>query len=262
MPSDTENEEENVAQVGIKVPSFMEAAVPAWFHIIEAQFHLKKIKTEKTKFFHTLSNLPPDIVSRISTTELESQNYTTLKDSVISLFERSKTEMFNELLSKTTLVGKPSIFLRDMMSKAAKLNINNDIVRMKFIQALPLGIRPVVAAQTSLDLDQLGVLANDLASLAPAVPIAAVASPSPSPAANSVPSSGSNLPPGLRPFGRTQRPKVCRAHLYFAEKARSCKPWCQWPNKAGVTMQPSSRPASPSSSRASSPTRQSSSENI
>ena len=48
-----------------------------------------------------------------------------------------------------------------------------------------------------------------------------------------------------RPFTAGQRPKICRYHLYFAEKAKSCKPWCQWPGQKPKNIEPTSRTNSP-----------------
>ena len=57
----------------------------------------------------------------------------------------------------------------------------------------------------------------------------------------------------LRPFSPGQRPRVCRFHIFFGAQARRCKPWCSWPFKDNVEILPSSRPASPASSRPGSP---------
>ncbi|KAF0289183.1 hypothetical protein FJT64_012542 [Amphibalanus amphitrite] len=55
----------------------------------------------------------------------------------------------------------------------------------------------------------------------------------------------SSTPRGLQPFYRDQRPQVCRAHLYFGQEARTCKPWCRWPKKGDAKMEPSSRRGAP-----------------
>ena len=56
-----------------------------------------------------------------------------------------------------------------------------------------------------------------------------------------------NIPVGIRSYSAGQKPKVCRAHLYFGPNARHCKPWCFLKHSPSVTnIQPSSRPNSPS----------------
>ena len=53
------------------------------------------------------------------------------------------------------------------------------------------------------------------------------------------------IPTGIKPFFPEQKAKICRAHLYFAEQARTCKPWCRWPKKQNTKILPSSRPPTP-----------------
>lgn len=165
--------------------------------------------------------------------------------------------MFQELLSKQPFTGRPSAYLRDILNLASKLNVGEDIVRLRFLDALPFSIRPVIAAQTSLSLEQLGALANDLLPFVnPSSQTAASCAPVVTNPVNNFhkpTTSISSIPFGLKPFHNDQRPKVCRSHLYFGTQARNCKPWCQWPNKQGLQIYPSSRPSSPASSRASSP---------
>ena len=58
------------------------------------------------------------------------------------------------------------------------------------------------------------------------------------------------------PYHRDQRPKICRAHVYYADKARTCTRWGRWPASKPQFIY--SRDNSRSSSRESSPIRQSS----
>jgi len=62
-----------------------------------------------------------------------------------------------------------------------------------------------------------------------------------------------NVNYGTEPYFEGQRQRICRAHLYFADRARSCKPWCKWPGAKPNIIDPSSRP----NSRGSSPVRNS-----
>lgn len=261
---DNRNEEVSISKMLVKVPPFMETAVTSWFFILEAQFHVAKITTNNSKFYHALANLPAEIVSRISLTELESKDFGILKNIVIRLFEKSKVDLFNDLLSRQSMVGKPSIFLRDILSSASKLNIPEEMVRIKFIQALPSNIKNVVAAQSSLNLDQLGNLADDLFSLTPVTTINSVTSTQQSkqfqqPKQFFREDFSNNTPIGLRPYYGKQKPRVCRAHIYYGAQAKTCKIWCKWPKKGEVTFQPSSRnnsrSSSPVISRAASPDR-------
>ena len=247
-----------IQHLSIKIPAFMETAATGWFSIIEAQFHLSKITVEETKYYHVLASLPPTIVANLSPTILENKTYTVLKNAVIASFESTKPELFDKLISKTTMSGRPSVYLQELNATANKIGVGEDLIRHKFIQATPSTISPVLAAQKSLTLQQLGTLADELMPYFGSNNVLNIKSQNdrhqrtnynePSQQENphlNRPTNQAHCPVGLRPYSESQRPKVCRAHLYFAEKARTCKPWCRWPDKKNCNMQPSSRPSSP-----------------
>jgi len=149
------------------------------------------------------------------------------------------------------------------------------LVRHKFLQALPPMIGTALGAQKSLTLTEMGTMADELV-------------PMQGNQINSVPYENSGprdfeysypmeqeinyvrnqnyqvnssnrfnnrtnnstfFPIGLRPFNDSQRQMICRAHIYYAEKARSCKPWCKFPNKSPrLNFDNSSRSSSPNRS--------------
>ena len=101
--------------IAIKPPPFLETAATAWFAILEAQFHLRKITSEETKFYHALAALPPEIITRIPGEQISTRTYSSLKDAVISAHERTKPELFEKLISTTKLTGRPSVFLQEIL---------------------------------------------------------------------------------------------------------------------------------------------------
>ena len=105
-----------VQHVAVKMPTFMEDSVDAWFSIAEAQFETSNVRTTNTKFFTTLANLPPNVVKLIPRSILQSKNYEQLKDAVINVYERSKPELLDRLLKNSNITGRPSLFLQEMMS--------------------------------------------------------------------------------------------------------------------------------------------------
>ena len=223
----------------------MENSAAAWFRIVEAQFILRSITSSDTKYYNALALLPGSVVALIPESAHEGANYETLKKAVISSFEKSKPEILDKLLSSTKLTGRPSIFMQEIINLAAPIGVGQDMIRHKFIQALPQSISAVIASQTTLDLQSLAKLADDLL-----------------PYLNNHNASINNVTndkkrydeqpaysqQGLRPYSKDQRPKICRSHIFFADKAKYCKPWCRWPNKGNITMQPNSRPSSPAPS--------------
>ena len=135
-PSEVTNEG-TVNKVAVKPPMFMESNVVAWFVIMDAQFNIAQITTSTTKFYHVLAALPPEIVGRLPQDILKTNDYDKLKDAVISTYEKSKPEMLDKLMSSTVMTGRPSIYLNELTTLSTKLAIGDEIVRHKFLQALP-----------------------------------------------------------------------------------------------------------------------------
>lgn len=243
---------DEVLHLSIKPPAFMETSVNGWFTIMEAQFHLKHVTSPQTKFYHVISSLPAEVVARVPPSVLAAKDYTELKDTIEASYERTKPEMLDKLISSTPMCGRPSSYLQDMITLASKIGVGDDIVRHKFLQALPKSVSPVVASQKDLNLSQLGKLADELIPYFTNNQTAMTVNTNKpnyhehkqqNQHQSNTPNT--NCPPGLRAYNPNQRPKVCRAHLYYGPNARTCKPWCTWPNKSGVKIHPNSRSSSP-----------------
>ena len=100
----------------------MDTAVEGWVVIMDAQFHLARITSARPKFYHVLAAqiLPcsggssPDTVSRIAPDVLSKNDFHDLKKAVMSLYAQSKPELFERLISKTQMTGRPSTFLHEL----------------------------------------------------------------------------------------------------------------------------------------------------
>lgn len=252
MPSDDETSGPSCNAVSVKVPQFMEGSARGWFCVIEAQFKMKNITQEDTKFWNVLAALPPNLVEKLPSSLTDKQNFTDLKAAVISYYERSKPELFNSLIKKTTMSGKPSIYLRELTSIANKVGVGEELVRHQFLNSLPPTISPVLATQKTLTLEQLGPLADELAPFSDQQQANVASYSTPGPKVFPQHSSQKNNDRsrnfssiGVTPFSPDQRPKICRGHIYFGKRSRTCKPWCEYPNKSSCNMQPNSRSSSP-----------------
>ena len=140
----------------------MESAIRGRFSIIEANFALRNINVSSTKYFHVLSALPPEIVTKISASVLNEQSYDALKNALIQIHERTKPELFARLISQTKMTGRPSYYLQELMDTADKVGVGEDLVKHQFTSALPPSTAPVIAAQKGLTLQQMGTLADEL----------------------------------------------------------------------------------------------------
>ena len=252
MPAnpDATTMETQCQRVSVKVPEFTEHNVKSWFIIVESQFAISGIHEERTKFHHTIAGLPPSVISQLPLDLLEERKYTELKKEVVAFYEKTKPELLDKLLARTSLSGRPSAYLREIERLAHEIGAGEDIVRHKFLQALPSSLAPVIASQRSTPVSQLGSLADELMPLLNKTQEIHAAPATYTPVQR-IPQRrdetySTGIPIGLRPYRRNQRPTVCRAHLYFNHNARNCKPWCKWPSKKrGLEMLPNSRSASP-----------------
>ena len=195
---------------------------------------------------------------------LDSEDYDVIKHEIIDFHEKSKPELFEKLISSTNMAGKPSVYLRELQQLASKVNVGEDLVRHRFLQNLPSTISTALGSQKSLSLTDMGKLADDL------MPFHArsnYVSHEPNEDRNygetgstgrnrnnssrnnySVrrnSQSSSDIPYGLRPYHPDQRPKMCRSHIFYGPRAKTCKHFCPYPDKSGCKILPNSRPNSP-----------------
>ena len=132
--------EPEINTVAIKPPKFLETSVVGWFAILEAQFHLRKITNDTTKFYTVISALPAEVVSRLPSNFIDptKTSYDELKCKVIGIYEKTKPEMFDKLMQSTVMTGRPSIYLQELMSTAEKIGVGEDIAKHKFFKHCPL----------------------------------------------------------------------------------------------------------------------------
>ena len=248
--------------VQVKPAKFDDTEPAAWFAILEAQFHIARVYTSQTKFYHALSHLPTKTVSTLDPTIVSAADYDTLKKAVIDYHEATKPEVFEQFIRDHPLTGRPSHYLAEMIHMAAKVGVQDDFVRHRFTNALPSNIGPIIATQKQTPLADLGKLADELMAVVPGASNTSVAQVkhqnykqnsgqnsnynNKTNTKNSKGYSGNSR--SLQPFSPNQAPKICRYHIYFGTRANKCRRWCQWPNKKNCELLPSA-----TSSRASSP---------
>lgn len=242
----------------VVLPKFFENQIANWFSTVEAVFDLSNVSSQDLKFKYLLTALPSSKLEKIPPNVVAEQKYNVLKEAVLAQYEDTKPELFNRLINQTTMTGRPSHYLNELLSIASRLDVGEDLVKHQFLKALPNHISPALAVD-DMPMQTLGKIADNLvAQIQPEKREVAYyvnnTNPSrlqkyggPSNYQKKEKNNGisGNVPYGLRPYKPEQRQKICRAHIYFAENARTCKNWCKFPNKNGCKMQPNSRQSSP-----------------
>lgn len=240
------------AAVSVKPPAFDDTSVSRWFKIVESQFLLSNITASTTKFHHIIANLPVRVLNQLGDAVIVSMSYNDLKNALESLFAKSKPKLFDTLMNQhKILCTKPTVYLQELRKLAAPLDVTDDFLRIKSLKALPNNIRPLLVKYNSnTSLEELAQVADTLLDYsgsnqqgsimqqAGSSTISYVGSrsngtsmtPTRDPDTThrgrtpSVPDySITSIPVGVHAFHATQRPKVCRYHLYYGNNAKSCK---------------------------------------
>ena len=246
----------NVGRVSVKAPTFYRTNPTVWFRQMESQFVLAGVSSDATKFHHILASLPEDVAINLP---MEVTSYEDLKVNVTSMFQKSKTELIEEALGAINLEGqKPSICLLRIQRKLTDCNLSltDDVLKHRLMQALPPSTRAALSGHLELSVNQFAKLADTIYSYSRDTDTSYVAAVSSNPFATDfqriprrqpLPHSKatSNSTNSIEPFATGQKPKICRFHVFYADKARRCKPWCKWPGQRPTITDPSSRAASP-----------------
>ena len=248
MHEDDNGDAPQIAPVNVKPPPFFTRNPAMWFKSMESQFHLAKIRDPLTKYHYIWAQLPEEIVIKLPCDIPEV--YDDLKHAVLAASEKSQMEKLNEAIGSFHLeVGeKPSQLLSRIQSKITQSGLTNtaDLIALRFTEALPEQMKMVVAAVPGTASDKAKV-ADTLTFMCPmsTCNIKYQTQPTTRNVSNKQ----------VEPFKPNQRPKVCRAHLYYGREARTCRQWCQWPDKSNAKVVKFTPQNSPNVSRKSSPTR-------
>lgn len=259
--------EPSVSAVSVKVPPLYRNNPEAWFRTLESQFHLARITSEETKYHYLVAHLPEDISSMLITAATP-RLYEPLKAAIAGMLQKSQQEKINEILATSDLGGdKPSIFVKKLNAKMSECGMAScpDMLKATLIRCLPSELRIALSGFQKETPEKLAEIADFMISYHNTAGSVSAVQPQMSPMYQArlkeEPQHRQLQPPSsLAPFKPGQRPVVCRAHVYYGVRARTCRPWCRFPSAPGVRRPRilGNHETTPAQSRAGSPTRQSS----
>lgn len=258
-----EEEVPTINRVSIKVPPFYRSNPNAWFRVLEAQFDIAGITTQKTRLNHLISNLPEDIGALLLFEEA-TENYDTLKNNVLDLVAKTKQERINEILDTTDIgCDKPSIFLRKLRSKMQQCDITctEDELTQRLLRCLPKDVATPLRAFQDLSPQRLAQVADTMMAhqsinaVSKLPPLHSGGSSKTNVSQSHVNHSSYRPSRQLTPFHPNQRPQVCRAHIFYGQAARTCRPWCKFPKRGTETILRNGDRTPAQQSRSNSPTR-------
>lgn len=135
-----------------------------WIAQIEAQFRILGVVKDLDKFFHAISVLDARYAAEVEDIIVNpptSSPFFTLKNALIARFSKSKEAKLQQLLDGEEIGDRtPSQFLRHLKSLVP--GVDEDVLKAKWLSALPKDTRAMLALQTNATLDNLGVSADKL----------------------------------------------------------------------------------------------------
>ena len=203
------------AAVSLKLPEFYSDNPDVWFVYCDAQFQLRNITSDDTKFAHIVLALPQSAAARVHellTSPPATDKYKTLKAALLEKYTLSTTEKAATLLDMAGLgERKPSDLLAYMQSCHPKDEPFGFLSRELFLRQLPLDVRAHLADKQQLAMAELAKEADQFFTSTGARISATFSHPA-------------------APV-QTTTAGLCYYHDRFGEKAKRCRKPCSY--KAG-----------------------------
>ena len=151
-----------VSRENVKMPKFLPDQPAVFFVMTEAQFVLRNITSDEAKYYHVVSALPPEVVSRIVdlvTAPPTTNKYDAIKQRLTRSYAKTPAERATKLLEIADLGGRSPLALLDEMRNLSRGENIEFLLRAIFLRALPEEVRRVV--RNSATLDELAAAAED-----------------------------------------------------------------------------------------------------
>lgn len=150
MTDDVVNEQPKpeIASASVKLPEFWRSDPAMWFAQAEAQFALANVVRDHTKFYHIVAKVDQSIICHIAdlvANPPENNKYTAVKSRLISRFEVSPQGKLEQLLGASDLGDmRPTHLLAKMQELATGLNVNDELLKMLFLQRMPPNVKGIL----------------------------------------------------------------------------------------------------------------------
>ena len=157
----------DTSAVSIKLPPFWPADSELWLAQVEAQFAIRNITTQITKFNHVVGSLSPDVATEVRDILLNpdpNNPYDQLKAALSKRTAISEEKRLRELLSSEEIGDrKPSQVLRRMQQLAGGQAVDQKLMRSLFLQKLPTSVQQIAAAVgDKVELSELAEMADSI----------------------------------------------------------------------------------------------------
>ena len=248
MDNNNNDSGSNVCTVNFVCPPFWSHDPALWFLSLEAQFHVKHVTSQSTKYFHVLSALPPEVISTIADIAKhppEDRPYDALKASLLNRLDITDRERVRRLLHTADLGDrKPTQLLRYMRSLIGSFSVDDNFLKEMWFQRLPTQLQANLVVAQDRKLDSLAELADTTWELyqAPSLPSTTTSDSRIANIENELATLRSSLgrvhlrghsrsPSPTTSRKRPQAAPVCWYHAKYGNDARQCRPPCRFYKK-------------------------------
>ena len=231
----------------LKISPFYKNNPGIWFRQLDAAFSLAGITQPKTKFLHLITLLPEEVACRVDHIE----EYDDLKNAVLDAVTANKHQLLQEAFTAVSLDGKrPTQLAAEIKQKFREVGLQDDdiVIKSKLITAFPSSLRAALVGHDDLPLESFVKVADSMLAV---TQTAQPSNPFQIAPINQKIQNESLQRHTIRPFHSNQRPVVCNAHIFYGDRARTCRHWCRWPNKPKKIL--AQNFPTPSQSRSNSP---------
>ena len=206
--------------VAVKLPTFWAAQPSVWFLQAEAQFHIRKITEDTTKYYHVVAALDQTTSSRILDTlsaPPDTDKYKALKERLISTFGISVRDRAARLLHPHGLGDRKPSELMDEMLSLLEGHEFCILAQQIFLEQLPGDIRLMLANDNFAKPRALALTADGLWL-----------------AKREMASNISKVRVTQHKDKSEESQGWCYYHNNFGDKAHKCKPPWTYPNKPKI----------------------------
>uniref|UniRef100_A0A2A4JUK3 DUF7041 domain-containing protein n=1 Tax=Heliothis virescens TaxID=7102 RepID=A0A2A4JUK3_HELVI len=148
-----------------RIPEFWDDQPRVWFMRVEATLSPQKLGDE-ARFELVVSKLPKEVIGKITdflSKPPETGKFSALKTKLLTLFEDTRTRQIEKLIGEMELGDQKPSHLLCRMRDLARDKIPDDTLRVMWQAHLPPAVRAVLVVSETKDLDNLAVIADNVA---------------------------------------------------------------------------------------------------
>jgi len=202
-----------VDAVAVKLPTFWTTSPTAWFAQVEAQFAIRSITSDDTKYYYVVSALDTATATRavsLLSSPPDNNKYDAIKTFLTGAYELSESERASALLNLPGLGDSKPSELMDSMLALLGAHTPCFLFRHLFLQQMPDYVRASLAASSIKDYRTFAHEADNIyLGGRPHIQEVNIQPKSSKPRSNYIP------------------PDLCYYHHRFGSKARSCASHCK-----------------------------------